>query len=121
MRRGLLGIALMLTLGGCASMAPPAPAEPVTGTVPGSVAAVLDESMALLMERGYVVRHADGDLGRVEAVLGRWPGYRIRLEVAPAERGSRVEMTALRGGRPLPPRLLEPWMMTLRSRLGRGG
>ncbi|WP_069383119.1 hypothetical protein [Halomonas caseinilytica] len=117
MRRRLLGGALMLLLTGCASMSPPAPAEPVTGNVPGSVVDVLDEAMILLMERGYVVRHADADLGRVEAVLGRWPGYRLRLEASPAERGSRVEMTALRGGRPLPPWLLEPWLATLRTRL----
>ncbi|MDR5859216.1 hypothetical protein FZZ93_03445 [Halomonas eurihalina] len=120
MRRWLLGFVLTVTLGGCASMAPPAPAEPATGNVPGSVVEVLDESMALLMESGYVIRHADADLGRVEAILGRWPGYRVRLEVQPAERGSRVEMTALRGGYPLPPDLLEPWLMTLRSRLGSG-
>ncbi|OBX34821.1 hypothetical protein A8U91_03881 [Halomonas elongata] len=120
MRRWLPGIVLMLLLGGCASMAPPEPAEPATGNVPGAVAEVLDESMALLMERGYVIRHADADLGRIEAVLGRWPGYRIRLEVRSAERGSRVEMTAQRGGYPLPSDLLEPWLMTLRSRLGSG-
>ncbi|MDN3524525.1 hypothetical protein QWY79_04520 [Halomonas sabkhae] len=114
----LMVVLLLGPLAGCAST--PAPVEPLSGRLAGSVSEALDASVRLLLERGYVVRHADGDLGRVEAVLARWPGYRIRLQVEPAERGSRIEMTAFQGGHPLPPALLQPWLMTLRSRLGAG-
>ncbi|MCW4152578.1 hypothetical protein OM427_23970 [Halomonas sp. 18H] len=118
--RGLSAVVLLALLSGCASSRATSPAEPLAGRLTGSVSEVLNVSIQLLLEQGYVVRHADSDLGRVEAVLARWPGYALRLRVEPTERGSRIEMIARQQGRPLPPGLLEPWLMTLRSRLEAG-
>ncbi|MDR5868322.1 hypothetical protein [Halomonas koreensis] len=115
MRRRLLAAGLALWLAGCAT-APP-PAVPATRTLEAAPAAVLEEAMALLMARGYVIRHADVELGRLEAVIARWPGYRLRLRVAPAEAGSRLAITAHRGDRPLPPALAEPLIAALGRRL----
>lgn len=109
-------VLMSLWLSGCATMAPPAePRELVFETSPE---ATLETAVALLMERGYVIRHADGELGRVEAVLARWPGYRVELNVAGGGNASRVSLSATRGGRPMPPQTLDPLLVDLRSRLG---
>lgn len=115
MRRGLLMAGLVLWLTGC--VAAPSPAVPATRTLEVAPSVVLEASMTLLMERGYVIRHADAELGRVEAEIARWPGYRVRLEIEAAGAESRLAMTAWRGGRPLPPRLVEPLLTELNSRL----
>lgn len=115
MNRGLLVLGLAAWLAGCAT--PPAPATPAARALAVPEATVLAESMVLLMERGYVIRYADRDLGRLEAVIARWPGYRVRLEVREARGESRIEMTAYRDGRPLPPRLVEPLLGELAGRL----
>ncbi|MFG6176811.1 hypothetical protein ACGTN6_06190 [Halomonas sp. THAF12] len=115
MKRGLLLVSLVLWLAGCAVA--PSPAVPATRTLDTAPVTVLEEAMALLMEQGYVIRHADPELGRLEAVIARWPGYRVRLDVEASDGESRLAMTAWRGGRPLPPRLVEPLLTELNSRL----
>ncbi|MDZ7851915.1 MAG: hypothetical protein U5L98_04510 [Halomonas sp.] len=107
-------ILLVAWLAGCATPAPPEPRELHLAATPETT---LREAMGLLMERGYVIRHADGDLGRLEAVLGRMPGYGVSLRVAGQGSGSRVSFTATRGGRPLPPNVLDPLLTELQSRL----
>ncbi|WP_136249027.1 hypothetical protein [Halomonas borealis] len=113
---GALVVLLLLWLSGCAVT--PAPSVPATRTHEAGPASVLEASMALLMERGYVIRHADVALGRLEAVIARWPGYRVLLEVEAVEGESRLAMRAYRGSRPLPPRLVEPLLAELSERLG---
>lgn len=110
-------------LGGCA--ATPSPAMPATRTLAVAPDAVLEATLSLLMERGYVIRHADAELGRLEAVIARWPGYRVQLDIEAAGGAngaanagrSRLAMTAWRDGRPLPPRLVEPLLTDLSARL----
>ncbi|WP_369335805.1 hypothetical protein [Halomonas sp. ND22Bw] len=121
----LLALVLGAGLGGCA--ATPSPAVPATRTFAVAPAAVLEASQAMLMERGYVIRHADVELGRLEAVIARWPGYRLHLEIEAADGmngeasdgQSRLAMTAWRGGQPLPPSLVEPLLTELSVRLDR--
>lgn len=115
MMRAPLVFLLVAWLAGCATPAPPEPREIQLAATPE---ATLREAMELLMERGYVIRHADGDLGRLEAVLGRMPGYGVSLRVAGQGDGSRVSFIATRGGRPLPPTVLDPLLTDLQSRLG---
>lgn len=112
-----LGALLIMGLAGCASTAP-APVQPARADMPVAVDTALVESLAQLMQRGYVVRYADADLGRIEAVLGRWPGYRVAISVTPTAAGSRVEMTGYRAGQALPPQLFGPWLTALRRSLG---
>lgn len=113
-RFAILLLALVLT--GCATTAPtPEPRELSLAATPG---AVLQETVDLLMEEGYVIRHGDVELGRVEAALARWPGYRVRAEVTPEGDAARISMTATRGGRPLPPHLLDRLLAALQTRLG---
>jgi|AntRauTorcE11898_2_1112593.scaffolds.fasta_scaffold44683_2 hypothetical protein len=112
----LTAVLMSLWLSGCATTAPPAePRELIFETPPELT---LETAVALLMERGYVIRHADGELGRVEAVLARWPGYNVQLSVQGEDDTSRVSVSATRGGRPLAPQTLDPLLVDLRSRLG---
>ena len=76
------------------------------------------EAVALMMEQGYVIRHADLTLGRAEASLARWPEYRIQLQVSDAQGGSLVSVSALRGSQPIPPYVLDPWLVELQRKLG---
>lgn len=115
MRRYLPLLLLTAWLAGCASNG--ITAEPREATLAAPPEASLREAIDLLVERGYVIRHADADLGRVDAVLARWPGYRIRVKVTAADDGSRVALTAIRDERPLPPELLDPLLTDLEERL----
>ncbi|MEQ6888362.1 hypothetical protein ABE957_06730 [Halomonas sp. CS7] len=116
MTRALLILLLAAWLAGCASPPPSAPRELRLAAAPE---ATLREAMQLLMARGYVIRHADDELGRLDAALARMPGYGVSLRVSPgAEGSSRVEAIATRGGRALPPGLLDPFLTDLQARLG---
>lgn len=106
----------MLWLAGCATPTP-AP-EPRELNIAASPEVALEAAMAVLMDRGYVIRHADGDLARVEAVLARWPGYRVQLQVSALGDDGRVSVTATRGGRPMAPHTLDPLLVELQDRLG---
>ncbi|WP_280547705.1 hypothetical protein [Halomonas sp. 11-S5] len=115
MKRSFLSLLLVAWLAGCATPAPPEPREIHLAAAPETT---LREAMHLLMDRGYVIRQADGDLGRLEAVLGRMPGYGVSLRVAGQGDGGQVSFIATRGGRPLPPTVLDPLLTDLQSRLG---
>ncbi|SER85087.1 hypothetical protein SAMN04487958_103281 [Vreelandella subterranea] len=105
---------LLVMLSGCATTASPEPRELVY-QVPSED--TFRAAVSLMIEQGYVVRHADLSLGRAEGVLARWPGYRLVLEVNEVGRESHVSVSAWRGGQPLPPDRLDPWLVALQSRL----
>ncbi|MGO1394313.1 MAG: hypothetical protein ACTHZY_02295 [Halomonas sp.] len=107
---GLLG-----GLAGCATTKPLEPRE-LFYTTPSEE--TFREAVELMIEQGYVVRHADLSLGRAEASLARWPEYRLRLQVSEEGSGSHVSVAALSGNQPLPPYLLDPWLVALQSKLG---
>ncbi len=112
----MTAVLMSLWLSGCATTTRPAEPRELVFETPAEV--TLETAVALLMERGYVIRHADGKLGRAEAVLARWPGYRVELNVAGEGNTSRVSVSATRGGRPMAPQTLDPLLVDLRSRLG---
>lgn len=116
-RRGLLLFAIVLTLAACATT--PAPVEPRAMTLAAGQQQILEEGVAMLAERGYVIRHADTDLGRAEAVSATWPGYQITLQVdAGGEDSSRVAFSGQRGQQPLAPHSLDRLLVDLQARLG---
>lgn len=113
--RHWLIIGLIGGLGGCASTAPVEPRELVYATPSQQT---FREAVELMIEQGYVVRHADLSLGRAEASLARWPEYQLQLQVSEEGSGSRVRVSALRANQPLPPYLLDPWLVALQHKLG---
>lgn len=99
-------LAALLAVGfltGCATPSSPPPAAVLS--VEASSSCALEAAAEALMASGYVVRYADASLGRLEAVFSRWPGYRVRVKEEGA--GSRLALTATRGGSALPPATLE--------------
>ncbi|MFO7649410.1 MULTISPECIES: hypothetical protein [Halomonas] len=118
MSRLLLALLFAALLSGCAT---PSPREmPRELDVPFAPDATLRASAQVLMANGYVVRHADAELGRLEAVFSRWPGYRVRVAVSGEGEQSRVSLAATRGGRPMPPQTLDRLLVELQEQLGRG-
>lgn len=115
MSRRLGALLLALLLAGCAT---PRPAvSPIELALAAPPEAALEAAAEALMAGGYVVRHADASLGRLEAVFSRWPGYRVRVEVEGEGERSRLGLAATRGGRALPPRTLEALAAEIAARL----
>ncbi|MGM0544544.1 MAG: hypothetical protein ACQERP_11790 [Pseudomonadota bacterium] len=108
-------VGLLIMLSGCAVTPPPEPRELV---YQAPAEATFRAGVSLMVEQGYVVRHADVSLGRAEGMLARWPGYRLLLEVDAMGNASQVRVSAWRGGQPMPPIRLDPWLVALQSRLG---
>ncbi|HSH49694.1 MAG TPA: hypothetical protein VK991_14045 [Halomonas sp.] len=104
-----------LTLAGCA-VAPPPP-TPAVLALAAPNERVLPEAAALFMEDGYVIRDSDSRAGKLEAVIARWPGYRVEVKSQPLTGGTRVSMRAWRDSQPLPPALVQPWLDRLAERL----
>ncbi len=116
MSRLLPALLLALLLTGCA--ASPVSEPPRELDFAYAPQETLRASAQVLMANGYVVRHADADLGRLEAVFSRWPGYRVLVEVSGEGEQSRVSLAATRGGRPLPPQTLDRLLVEMQDRLG---
>nr|WP_290949162.1 hypothetical protein [Halomonas sp.] len=113
--RCMLIVSALLVLAGCATQQP---AETRELRYAASTEQTFRQAVELMMAQGYVVRHADLALGRAEASLARWPEYRLQLQVSEEGSGSRVRVSALRGNQPLPPYLLDPWLVELQNKLG---
>lgn len=109
---------LMALLGGLVGCATATPLEPRELFYPTPSDETFREAVDLMVEQGYVVRHADISLGRAEASLARWPEYRLQLQVSEEGAGSRVSVAALSGSQPLQPYLLDPWLVALQHKLG---
>ncbi|EPC02867.1 hypothetical protein L861_23945 [Litchfieldella anticariensis FP35 = DSM 16096] len=114
--RGLLLSGILLILTACATTS--APVAPRSMIMAANPQEVLREGIAMLAERGYVIRHADTDLGRAEAVSATWPGYEILLQVESEGEDSWVSFSGRRGTQPLAPYSLDPLLVDLQARLG---
>ncbi|MBF8222927.1 hypothetical protein IHD13_09725 [Halomonas sp. 328] len=129
-RRGVIrrlgGLCLLLWLSGCVTT-PPGP-ESRELTLAAEADRVLHAGLAVLVAQGYVIRHGDAELRRLEAERGDWPGYRLRLTVTEAgteagtdierEAASRITLLGWRGGRPLAPLALDPLLVAIQAELG---
>ncbi|XKH59804.1 hypothetical protein LG290_14245 [Halomonas sediminis] len=114
--RLLAGCLLLIMVAGCAAT-PPVPPSEMTLSAPAET--TLRQAVELLVEQGYVIRHADLALGRAEASLARWPEYRVTLQVIEqGENASLIRVMAQRGGKPLPAYLLDPWLASLQAKMG---
>lgn len=102
-----LWMTAVLLLTGCATSMPAPPERAVV--IAGPVDEVLETGITVLVERGFVIRLADAELGRVDAVRAARPGYVVYLQAsavkqAEAESGTRLALSGQRGGS-----YIEPW------------
>ncbi|MFP4264167.1 MAG: hypothetical protein ACLFRS_12490 [Halomonas sp.] len=118
MSRLPIALLLSLLLAGCAT--PRAEPPPAELTVAAPPAEALEAAAEALVAGGYVVRHADASLGRLEAVFSRWPGYRVRVEVEGEGEDSRLRLAASRHDRALPPSTLEALAAQITARVSAG-
>lgn len=120
---GLLAGMLLLTA--CAVSPQP---QPRSIAVQATTEETLKATLAMLAERGFVIRHGDGDLGQIDAVLASRSGYEIHAQVTSG--GERppglvmqsgdtyLTLSGRRGGQPLDALALDPLFIDVQNRLG---
>lgn len=115
----------MIALSGCAVSQP---AQPRSIAVQASADETLKATLSMLAERGFVIRHGDGDLGQIDAVLASRSGYEVHAQITTGgERPAGLVMqngdtyltlSGRRGGQPLDALSLDPLFIDVQNRLG---
>ncbi|WP_129140422.1 hypothetical protein [Modicisalibacter coralii] len=116
MKRLWGALALTLLLGGCASVAPTP--ETRSLVVPAEMRPALEAGIAVLVDHGFVIRLADAELGRVDAVLAARSGYVLTLEARSAARGTWLALSGRQSGRGIEPQRFATLLDEIRARLG---
>ncbi|WP_251977620.1 hypothetical protein [Salinicola avicenniae] len=90
--------------------------------------ATLRATLAMLAERGFVIRHADSDLAQIDAVQASRSGYEIHAEVSSGDTvppglvlrngDTYLTLSGRRGGQPLGAVELDPLFIDVQQRLG---
>jgi hypothetical protein len=103
-------------------------AQPRSIAVQASADETLKATLAMLAERGFVIRHGDGDLGQIDAVLASRSGYEMHAQVTSGgERppglvlqngNTYLTLSGRRGGHPLEAVELDPLFIDVQNRLG---
>lgn len=116
----------LLTLAGCAVVPQ---AQPRSIAVQASADETLKATLEMLTDRGFVIRHGDGDLGQIDAVLASRSGYEVHAEVTSGgepppgtilQNGSTyLTLSGRHGGQPLDAASLDPLFIDVQNRLGR--
>ncbi len=115
----------LLLLTACAVSPQP---QPRSIAVQATADETLKATLAMLAERGFVIRHGDGDLGQLDAVLASRSGYEIHAQITSG--GERppglvmqngdtyLTLSGRRGGQPLDALELDPLFIDVQNRLG---
>lgn len=124
----LKGAGLLLAILSLAGCAVTPQAQPRSIAVQADADETLRATLVMLAERGFVIRHADGDLGQIDAVLATRSGYEIHAEVTSGgepppglvlRNGSTyLTLSGRRGGQPLGAESLDPLFIDVQNRLG---
>lgn len=124
----MLGASLLLAMVGLAGCAVSQPAQPRSIAVQASADETLKATLSMLAERGFVIRHGDGDLGQIDAVLASRSGYEVHAQITSG--GERppglvlqngdtyLTLSGRRGGQPLDALSLDPLFIDVQNRLG---
>ena len=78
---------------------------------------VLSTGLEVLVERGFVIRFADAELGRIDAVYASRPGYEVRLSTSTIPTGTRLALSGRQGGQAIEPYRFDPLLVEITSRL----
>lgn len=115
----------LLLLTACAVSPQP---QPRSIAVQATAEETLKATLTMLAERGFVIRHGDGDLGQLDAVLASRSGYEIHAQITSG--GERppglvmqngdtyLTLSGRRGGQPLDALELDPLFIDVQNRLG---
>lgn len=115
----------LLLLTACAVSPQP---QPRSIAVQATAEETLKATLTMLAERGFVIRHGDGDLGQLDAVLASRSGYEIHAQITSG--GERppglvmqngdtyLTLSGRRGGQPLDALALDPLFIDVQNRLG---
>lgn len=115
MRRIVVVLLLQLALASCVTT----PTERQTREieVDNLPSEVLATSLEVLIERGFVIRLADPDLGRVDVVMAARPGYELRVEANAVGNGTRLALSGRQGRRNIEPYRFDILLIEITSRL----
>ncbi|MBZ9559178.1 MULTISPECIES: hypothetical protein [unclassified Modicisalibacter] len=116
MKRLLAVLMTALLLAGCAGVA--STPETRSLVVRAEPRPALEAGVAVLVEHGFVIRMADAELGRVDAVLAARSGYVLTLETQPAADGTRLTLSGRFSGRGIEPHRFATLLDEIRARLG---
>ncbi|MDW5378346.1 hypothetical protein R6258_15585 [Halomonas sp. HP20-15] len=113
-----MSILLMLlaaSVTGCATsrVAPSERLAVMDATPRQTLSSAIDE----LVARGFVIRLANAELGRVDAVLATRSGYVLTLEASEAASGTRLAIQGRQGGQPLDPARFDALLAAIQARL----
>ncbi|OLO05154.1 hypothetical protein [Salinicola socius] len=130
-RSGLRQVAGLSVLIGClllSACAVSPQAQPRSISVQATAQETLKATLSMLAERGFVIRHGDGNLGQIDAVLASRSGYEVHAQVTSGgERPAGLVMqngdtyltlSGRRGGQPLEAVELDPLFIDVQNRLG---
>nr|WP_298411968.1 hypothetical protein [uncultured Halomonas sp.] len=81
---------------------------------------VLNAGLDALVERGFVIRFANTELGRINAVFAARPGYEVRLTTSTIPAGTRLTLSGHQGGRAVEPQRFDALLAEITSRLESG-
>lgn len=111
----VLLLMLAASVTGCATsrVAPSERLAVMDATPRRTLASAIDE----LVARGFVIRLANAELGRVDAVLATRSGYVLTLVASPAAAGTRLAIQGRQGGQPLDPARFDPLLAAIQARL----
>ena len=110
-------VMLMVLLAGCATTSARLPERQIT--VEASGEQVLQAGLEVLVERGFVIRFADAELGRIDASFAARPGYEVRLSTDSISTGTRLALSGRQGGQAIEPYRFDPLLVEITSRLER--
>ncbi|WP_110685914.1 hypothetical protein [Salinicola aestuarinus] len=122
--RRALALLAALMLAGCAVA--PAPA-PRSISLDADADATLRATLAMFAERGFVIRHADGELRQIDAVLASRSGYQVHAEVTTGDTpppglalrqgDTYLTLSGRQGGHPLGATALDPLFIDVQNRM----
>ncbi|MCG7601395.1 hypothetical protein MHM84_16615 [Halomonas sp. McH1-25] len=108
-------VLLSLALTACAATPTPLPDRQLR--VEASPERALEVGLDALVERGFVIRLADVELGRIDAVRAARPGYVVHYKVREEATGTWIVLSGRRGTGAIEPSRFDPLLDDIAARL----
>ena len=116
--RCLSMLILLLALTACAAAPTSLPERQIR--VDATRTRALDAGLDALVERGFVIRLADVELGRIDAVRAARPGYEVHYEVRETASGTWIALSGRHGASAIEPYRFDPLLAEIAAHLEEG-